>query len=58
MQPLKNVNNKPFRLSDSALKLLYNQLSIFLSLSPLDESLHRDLMAYQQLVLEEFGWPN
>lgn len=58
MQPLKNVNNKPFKLSDSTLKLLYNQLSVFLSLSPLDDALQRDLMAYQQLVFEEFGWSN
>jgi hypothetical protein len=58
MQPLKNVNNKPFRLSDNTLKLLYNQLSIFLSISPLDESLQQNLMAYQQLVFEEFDWSN
>lgn len=58
MQPLKNVNNKPFRLSDNVLKLLYNQLSVFLSLTPLDELLQHDLIAYQQLVSEEFGWSN
>lgn len=58
MQPLKNVNNKPFRLSDNTLKLLYHQLSIFLSISPLNESLQQDLMAYQQIIFEKFGWSN
>lgn len=58
MQPLKNVDNKPFKLSDYTLKLLWNQLSLFLSVTPLDESLQEDLKEYQKLILEEFGWLN
>jgi len=53
MQPLKNVNNKPFKLSNYTLQLLWNQLSLFLSMTPLDESLQRDLKAYQELALEK-----
>lgn len=58
MQPLKNVDNKFFKLSDYTLKLLWNQISLFLSVTPLDESLQEDLKAYQKLILEEFGWSN
>jgi len=58
MQPLKNVYNRPFKLSDYTLKLLWNQLSIFLSVTPLDKLLQEDLKTYQKLILEEFGWTN
>jgi hypothetical protein len=53
MQPLKNVNNKPFKLSNYTLQLLWNQLALFISMTPLDESLQRDLKAYQDLALEK-----
>jgi len=52
MQPLKNANNKPFKLSDETLKLLWNHLSLFLSMTPLDEPLQQDIEAYKKLVLE------
>jgi len=58
MQPIPNIDKKPFKLSDYTLKLLWNQLSCFLSMSSLDETLQKDLKAYQKLVLEKFGWTN
>lgn len=53
MQPLRNINNRPYRLSDYTLKLLWYHLTSFLSIGTIDESLKKDLQAYQELVLEE-----
>lgn len=54
--PCKNSNNKPVRLSDNTLRLLWNHLSVFLSSKPLYESLQEDLIAYVEMIKEKIGW--
>ncbi|GFP19645.1 hypothetical protein HKBW3S03_01150 [Candidatus Hakubella thermalkaliphila] len=56
LQPLKNLNERPFKLSGDTLKVLWNHLCIFLTARPLFEELQKDLQAYAELIKEKIGW--
>jgi len=53
LQPIKNIHNRPSKLSSYGFKLLLNHLAKFLSNKPIYEKLDEDITAFRNLIREE-----
>ncbi len=57
LQPIKNINHLPFKLSSDALKLLFNQFLKFSYGVPLSTALDSEIIAFRDLIREDLKLP-